>query len=193
MLDSIESQTFNQDSFDLLFKQSSKEHGLEFFECAFKGIDFSSFDFAPHKFHDCTFENSQMSNVQLGNSTLRSCSFKGSKLLGAQFFKGNGLSHLHFLDCLLDYVNFQNLKMVGWSFQGSQLREAEFYHCECGKVNFSHCELSGTRFVDCNLESADFRLAKNYFIDVKVNKIKKAQFSSPEVLALLKSFEIEIH
>ena len=52
-------------------------------------------------------------------------------------------------------------------------------------ANFTHPH-------DTNLMKADFRGAKNYVISPQDNRVRKAKFSFPEVLSLLKCLEIEI-
>ena len=44
-----------------------------------------------------------------------------------------------------------------------------------------------------NLKHADFTNALNYNIDIQCNTITKANFSFPEVIALLNHFDIKIH
>ena len=58
--------------------------------------------------------------------------------------------------------------------------------------DFGNSDLQASKFQNTNLEKANFVGAKNYYIDPTQNKLKKAKFSSPEVLSLLAGFEIEI-
>jgi len=59
-------------------------------------------------------------------------------------------------------------------------------------ANFDEVDLTGTIFHNSDLSKADFSNASNYDIDPKTNKIKKAKFSLPEALQLLRGFDITI-
>lgn len=76
------------------------------------------------------------------------------------------------------------------SFEGSQLKECDFKETLLPEGNFNGCNLEGTLFHHCDLKGADFRNAVNYAIDPLVNQIKKAKFSIPDALSLLKGFDI---
>jgi fluoroquinolone resistance protein len=52
--------------------------------------------------------------------------------------------------------------------------------------------LAGATFDNTNLEKADFTTAFNYLIDPDTNRIKKAKFALPGVLALLNKHDIVI-
>jgi uncharacterized protein YjbI with pentapeptide repeats len=57
---------------------------------------------------------------------------------------------------------------------------------------FSQCDLSGAIFDHTNLEKVDFRTATNFTINPSLNTLKKAKFSMPSVVGLLKNFDIII-
>ena len=58
------------------------------------------------------------------------------------------------------------------------------------EANLTDTDLLGTTFHQCNLTKSDFRNAKNYMIDLQTNNVKNAQFSLPEAMNLLQSFDI---
>ncbi len=72
--------------------------------------------------------------------------------------------------------------------------------CEAKEVDFtetdlSHSDLKGTdfeksRFFKTNLAYADFKGARNYYIDARVNTLKQTKFSLPEALSLLNGLDI---
>lgn len=78
------------------------------------------------------------------------------------------------------------------SFQGCKVRDVYFTETNLTEADFSDADLQGTIFHQCNLTKADFRGAKNYAIDPLSNQIKKAKFSFPEAISLLRSFDIEL-
>ncbi|MBS0627616.1 MAG: pentapeptide repeat-containing protein, partial [Verrucomicrobia bacterium] len=60
------------------------------------------------------------------------------------------------------------------------------------EVDFKDTDLLGTIFHNSDLSKADFSGSENYEIDVRLNKVKKARFSLPEALGLLRGFDIEV-
>jgi fluoroquinolone resistance protein len=64
--------------------------------------------------------------------------------------------------------------------------------CDLTGSLFDNCDLAGATFDNTNLEKADFTTAFNYLIDPDTNRIKKAKFALPGVLALLNKHDIVI-
>ncbi|MGL4875523.1 MAG: pentapeptide repeat-containing protein [Clostridium sp.] len=65
-------------------------------------------------------------------------------------------------------------------------------NCDLREAKFKDSSLSESIFENTNLSKADFSEAMDYVISPERNKIKKAKFSMPEVLGLLKDFDITI-
>ncbi|MBU0570367.1 pentapeptide repeat-containing protein [Patescibacteria group bacterium] len=59
-------------------------------------------------------------------------------------------------------------------------------------VSFTNTDFEKSVFSKTNLAKANFNGAKNYYIDVRQNNIKKAHFSLPEALSLLNSLDVII-
>ena len=57
---------------------------------------------------------------------------------------------------------------------------------------FSDTNLKNTYFRKCNLTDCNFSTSKDYVIDPTDNELSGSKFSIPEVLGLLKSFDIKI-
>jgi uncharacterized protein YjbI with pentapeptide repeats len=72
------------------------------------------------------------------------------------------------------------------------LREVYFTNTDLQEADFTETDLLGTLFHQCNLTQSDFRNAKNYGINIQTNNLKKAKFSFPEAINLLKCLDIEI-
>ena len=79
------------------------------------------------------------------------------------------------------------------SLKESKIWNVHFTNTDLYYANFTDTDLLGSRFHRCNLTRADFRDAKNYMVDLSSNIVKKAKFSLPEAVELLKSFDIEIY
>ena len=67
-----------------------------------------------------------------------------------------------------------------------------FEECDLTEADFRECNLEEAVFVNDNLMKADLRGAKNYVISPESNRVRKAKFSFPEVMSLLKCLEIEV-
>lgn len=78
------------------------------------------------------------------------------------------------------------------SFNGSKLMECHFTNTHLNSADFDEVDLSGTIFHNCDLSMADFTTAIRYDIDPQTNKIKKAKFSFPEAIGLLRGFDVTI-
>ena len=64
--------------------------------------------------------------------------------------------------------------------------------CDLTEADFRDCNLAETVFTGANLTRADFRGAKDYVISPQDNRVRRAKFSFPEVMSLLRCLEIEI-
>jgi len=115
------------------------------------------------------------------------------KILGAEFFKcEKTFFSADFTNCLIQYCNFSNLNMKEGSFIKSQLKNCHFTETLLIGADFTEVDLSGTIFHNCDLSKADFSTAMGYDINPQSNKIKKAKFSLPEAIGLLRGFDITI-
>lgn len=84
------------------------------------------------------------------------------------------------------------MNMKNTIFVGCKIHHGTFIETCLTEADFSNTDLQGTRFHTCDLRKANFSHAKNYRIDLQVNKIKKAKFSFPECINLLSIFDLEI-
>ncbi len=141
---------------------------------------------------DCSFDSCNLSNAKLMGVSLRNTLFANSKLVGVNFSTIHSQMGLKFENCALDYAIFQDLKLESISFQKCSLKNSDFSSSFLRHSEFLESNLDSASFNNCNLENADFRGALNYHIDIHHTFIKGAVFSSPEVLALLSSFDIKI-
>lgn len=78
------------------------------------------------------------------------------------------------------------------SFIGSKVKECYFTNTNLTEADFSNVDFFGTVFHNSDLYKADFSTALNYNIDPRTNNIKKAKFSLPEAVGLLRGFDINI-
>ena len=70
--------------------------------------------------------------------------------------------------------------------------EVDFSECNLAQADFSNTDLAAAIFQNTDLSQASFVNARNYIIDVRSNKVKKAKFSMPEALGLLYGLDVVI-
>lgn len=174
------------------FSKKSLE-GHVFNSCSFMNCDFSESILRNAKFSTCVFTNCNLSLPKLDACRFQDVQFIDCKIVGAEFFKcDRAFLSLSFKKCLLSYCNFSDLNMKNTHFNGSKIQEAHFTNTVLTGADFADTDLSGTLFHNCDLCKADFSTAVRYSIDPQTNKVKKAKFSLPEAISLLRGFDITI-
>lgn len=164
-----------------------------FTACSFNSCNFSETVLRHVKFCDCIFVSCNLSLPKLQDCRFQDVQFIDCKIVGAEFFKcDKTFFSVSFKNCLVQYCNFSDLNMKNTSFKDSKMRENHFTNTSLNGADFSGVDLSGTIFHNCDLCKADFSTAIRYDIDPQTNKIKKAQFSLPEAVGLLRGFDITI-
>ena len=184
----IEGQHFTSEDFS---KKIFENHC--FTNCLFQNCNFNGVLLRKAKFCSCTFKDCNLSLVKLDGSRMQEVKFLGCKIVGAEFFKcEKTFFSANFENSLVHYCNFSDLNMKNASFCKSKLKESHFTNTALSGADFEDVDLSGTIFHGCDLSKADFSKAINYDIDPQTNKIKKAKFSLPEAVGLLRGFDITI-
>lgn len=131
--------------------------------------------------------------MKLDGCRFQEVQFVDCKIVGVEFFKcEKTFFSVSFKNCLLQYCNFSDLNMKNTSFSGSRLNDSHFTNTALSGSDFSGVDLSETIFHNCDLGKADFSSATGYYIDPRTNKIKKAMFSMPEAMGLLRAFDVRI-
>ncbi|NGX58862.1 MAG: hypothetical protein KR126chlam3_00002 [Chlamydiae bacterium] len=119
--------------------------------------------------------------------------FEECKIVGGEFYKcEKTFFSPQFKSCILMGCNFSDLKMKSVSFHGSKVKECYFTDTKLVEADFGEADLEGSIFHHADLSKANFKDAKNYSINPEANVLKKARFSAPEALSLLKFFDVEI-
>lgn len=176
-------------------KQTKQELvSLHFTNCTFTNCDFSESTFMGCRFEDCFFRHCNLSNIHIYGSEFLQCKFENSKMLGINWNeKKDSLAFsVQFFQTILDYCSFAMLDLRHCSFKDCSMLEVDYSGANLQKIAFSRCNLSRSVFAHTDLTGADLRSATNYAIDPTNNKIKKARFSLPEAVNLLKTFGISI-
>jgi uncharacterized protein YjbI with pentapeptide repeats len=134
-----------------------------------------------------------LGNVMLGNTTLNDVRFYDCKLTGIDFEPCNKfLFSMSFKQCNLSWSSFTNRSMKHTLFNGCQLVQVDFSGATLTGAQFPDSDLQDATFNQTHLEKCDFSKAVNYSIDPTANILRKAKFSWPEAMSLLRKFDIEI-
>jgi len=94
--------------------------------------------------------------------------------------------------CDLSYSTFLNTDISNSKFIECKLFEVDFTHATIVKGDFTGSNFERAIIVNTNLKEADFSKAYNYYFNLKDNIVKKAKFTQPEVLNLLKPFGVVV-
>lgn len=184
----LENIIFNQDIKvikDLMYKELSN--------CQFYACHLSTMDFSGTLLEECLFKECHLSLVDLKGTKLRDVKFENCKIEGVDFSKCDTfIIDMDLEGCLIRNCSFSNLNLKKHSFKRSQIIDSDFFEMELEECDFSNTVLTGTTFENCNLSKANFTNAKDYHISLSFNNIKKAVFTLPDAVGLLKDFDVVI-
>lgn len=187
---------FQSENLDKKFVKLDLQHEpvleIEFEECEFEECSFLETKFERCRFLNCKFVNCMISAIDISNSYFSDVSFSNSKVIGVDWTKSRHVQGLIFKECKIDYSNFRFLKLNKTMMINCEAKEVDFSGCDMTESNFSNTDFEKSLFTKTNLTKANFKKARNYYIDAKTSIIRGAQFSLPEAMCLLDSFEIFI-
>lgn len=164
----------------------------EFEECNFTKLNLSECRIEKCKFINCKFEDCIFSTVKPTDSSFLEIEFKDCKVQGFDWTLALRINSLAFTNCQINYSNFRFLKLQKTKLINSVAKEADFTECNLSESDFSGTDFEGSIFFKTNLTKVNFIRASNYFIDIRTNTLKKAKFSFPQVIGLLRSLDITI-
>ena len=120
--------------------------------------------------------------------------FNGCKLAGVNFSSCDTslLFSINAHKSYFQYCNFSALPMQKASFKECVIHNSKFIDTVLQKSSFEASDFAGTTFNNCDLRETHFERAFNYCINPCENKIKKATFSFPECIGILKALDITI-
>ena len=184
-----EKSYFNEKFTNLSFSGETIEaRGFE--ECEFSRCSFINCKLEKCKFLKCRFNECILSAINPSNSRFNEVNFASSKVIGFDWTKAGKIEDLEFTDCQINYSNFRMLKLPNIKIVNCEAQEADFIEADLSKGIFKNTDFVKSQFFKTNLTEADFRGARNYFIDVRNNTLKRARFSLPVALVLLESLDI---
>ncbi len=181
-------QEYSEETFESKDFTDEVLKGHFYDECRFVNCNFENTHMGYAHFENCVFEHCNLQTVKVTQAKWQEVAFKNCRL--------SGIDYEH-ISPMLFAKSFENCQHSNCDFRELKLLNSEVKECDCvesdlSKAYFRGSSLERSTFEQCNLQGADFRGAMNYRFDPWSNQIKKARFSSPEVLVLLDGFDIEI-
>lgn len=169
----------------------------EFESCVFKQCDFSQGKFEQCRFIDCQFIQCNFSSASLPYCSLEQVEFKECKMSGIDWtrLEWSALfsdSPVNFIECLVDDCSFFGLKLPKLSLKNCRSHHVDFREGDFSGANFQSTDFSQSLFGQTILNECDFSEAINYQIDLRINQINNATFSSVQALSLLSSIGVNI-
>lgn len=165
----------------------------EYEACTFTDCTLTNADLTGMEFVRCEFIACDLSLAKLNHTSFRSVRFKDCKLLGLNFENCNEFGfEAGFEDCQLVRSSFYRMKLKRAIFRRCRLHETDFAESDLSDAVFDNCDLTNARFEKTTLERADFTSAYNYTIDLELNRVRKAKFSSSGLAGLLAKYDLEI-
>lgn len=183
---------YHQEKFDKLVSEKEVLGEIEFEDCEFTNSSFIETKFDKCKFISCRFVGCLISASVPMDSHFVDTSFTKCKVIGMDWTKTHRIQDIGFDNCQINYSNFRQLKLPEIKITNCQAKEVDFAEADLTGADLSNSDLEKSVFHNTNLTKANFTGAKNYYIDIKNNIIKKARFSLPEAMSLLESLDIII-
>jgi fluoroquinolone resistance protein len=184
--------TYYQGKFSKLSFEKETIKSKYFEECEFDSCLFVDCQFENCKFISCKFNECILSAIIPFNSQFIDVTFTKSRAIGFDWTKAQKIQGLVFDGCQINYSNFKLLKIPKIKIVNSEAKEVDFIETDLSNGDFKNTDFEKSRFFKTDLSEANFKGARNYFIDVKNNTLKKTHFSLPEALNLLDGLDIII-
>src|SRR5262249_16875886 len=133
--------------------------------------------------------------IRVSGSSFRDTVFKKCAVVGVNWVEGSwtkiGLTEsIGFIECDVSHSIFMGLELQKMVLTKCVAKVVDFTEANLTKAELTHSDFAESRFMHTNLTEANFVDARNYAIDVSVNTVKKAKFSLPEAVNLLRCMNI---
>ena len=187
-----EEVNYTDRKFESIIYEEKLVAGRYFDKCIFSKSSFKGCTFDNCRFINCTFNDCDLSLIKLKSTSFTGVGINNSKAIGVMWFEAGNVLSISFHNSRLSYSSFygKNLKKI--KFTGCMADEVDFSECNLAQADFSNTDLAAAIFQNTDLSQASFVNARNYIIDVRSNKVKKAKFSMPEALGLLYGLDVVI-
>ncbi len=173
---------------------NSEISNTEFEACTFEGCDFTQTKFKSSIFSECHFKSCDLTLANLLDTKFSACRFSSSKLIGIDWSRADWSAlvriPLTFENSTLQSSSFWGIDMSKWKIIECNASDVDFREANLTQANLSNTDFSKALFRNTNLTDANFTDSKNFDIDIRQNKITRAQFNRFEALRLLEGLGI---
>jgi uncharacterized protein YjbI with pentapeptide repeats len=133
--------------------------------------------------------------IKVKGSDFVDSKFVRSKVIGVNWIEAawdtsGFLRTLNFDDCTVNFSIFLGLSLKEMVLKNCIAHEADFSEADLTKADCRNTDFAKSRFIQTNLTETNFVGATNYWIDARINTLKKTRFSLPEAESLLHSLDI---
>ena len=185
-------QSYYQQTFTRIALKDEIISARDFEECRFEACNFAGCTFKAVKFINCTFNECLLSVIKSAGSRFLETQFTKCKVTGFNWSKTDAIRDLTFNECQLNYSDFSYLKIPKIKLLACEAKEVDFTEADLSGADLQKTDFENSRFYNTNLSGADLRGARNFYIDVKNNVLKKARFSFNGAVTLLDCLDIVV-
>lgn len=171
--------------------------GKVFENCSFARCSFVEAQIIGCKFINCEFKACHLSAVQIKNSSFMEVVFDECNLRGINWTKVKWpyialTSPVQFYRSNISHSSFYELNLKEIIIEECKAHEVDFRGADLSNGSFMNTDFEGSLFMHCKLQAANFTDAINYHISPVDNDIRKAKFSMPDAVNLLRCFDVVI-
>jgi len=168
-----------------------------FEDCLFEDCNFHEATLEKCKFTESRFLKCNFSNLNLNQSKFSDVVFEECKVIGIDWtnvaYPSVPLcSPFKFYKCIINDSIFFGLELDEIIIEDCKAHDVDFREGSFKHANFKYSDLENSLFHTTNLTGANFTEAINYNIDIYLNEIKWAIFSTTEAVNLLRNLDIEL-
>lgn len=171
-MDEQDARQFNPlaDNLDGVFancRSSEAFRDLQFEGCVFDACDFTKAAFASSAFVDCRFSDCDLTMAEFPDTAFNGAVFERCRLRGVDWTQVcAGLLSLEFHGCILDYGNFEGMKLKKTPFLKCSAVQTTFDRADLREAVFSGSKLTKAAFTNTDLRKADFRDAEDLALNL---------------------------
>ncbi|WP_147818670.1 pentapeptide repeat-containing protein [Salidesulfovibrio onnuriiensis] len=163
---------------------------ISFYECVFRDCSFQSRRLSDCVFDECEFVRCNLSLVEMAGAVFTGATFTDCKLLGLNWSGTGGFLSAAYTGCLMENNLFADMNLSRFRFTSCLLANSAFSNTKLRQAVFDDCDLAQCQFHQTDLTEADFRTARNYYMNAETNRLRKTRFSLPEAVSLLANLNI---
>jgi fluoroquinolone resistance protein len=165
----------------------------DFVRCTFRKLQLHESRWQRGRLEDCVFESCDLLRMHPQKLALRGVAFTRCRLSGIDWTDIAPNPSVTFDECNLQYASFVKVNLTGAVFRKCRAIEVNFIEARMQDADFGLSDLSGTTFEGCDLRKADFRTCVGFFADPTKNRVKGARINAltASLLASALGFQVD--